>query len=57
MALTLDARPLIDIIADGQGDIGGNLLPAPEGIARQPPDDGPEDMPPMAMSRTGEEPA
>ena len=36
MALTLDRKAFIDIIADGQGDIGGTMLPAPEGIWGMP---------------------
>src|SRR5437868_11086931 len=36
MALTLDRKAFIDIIADGQGDIGGTMLPAPEGVWSMP---------------------
>src|SRR5207244_9073414 len=36
MALTLDRKAFIDIIAEGQGDIGGTMLPAPEGIWGMP---------------------
>jgi peptide/nickel transport system substrate-binding protein len=36
MALTLDRKAFIDIIADGQGDIGGTMLPAPEGVWGMP---------------------
>src|SRR5271169_437864 len=38
MALTLDRKAFIDIIAEGQGDIGGTMLPAPEGIWSMPPE-------------------
>jgi peptide/nickel transport system substrate-binding protein len=38
MALTLDRKAFIDIIADGQGDIGGTMLPAPEGVWGMPPE-------------------
>src|SRR5215467_8605381 len=36
MSLTLDRKAFIDIITDGQGDIGGTMLPAPEGIWSMP---------------------
>src|SRR5258706_4650903 len=36
MALTLDRKAFIDIITEGQGDIGGTMLPAPEGIWGMP---------------------
>jgi peptide/nickel transport system substrate-binding protein len=32
MALTVDRKAFIDILGEGQGDIGGVLLPPPEGI-------------------------
>jgi peptide/nickel transport system substrate-binding protein len=32
MALALDRKSFIDIILQGQGDIGGSLLPPPEGV-------------------------
>jgi len=32
MSLTLDRKAFIDIIAEGQGDIGGTMLPASEGV-------------------------
>jgi len=32
MALSLDRKSMIDIILQGQGDIGGSLLPPPEGV-------------------------
>ncbi|HYU13183.1 MAG TPA: ABC transporter substrate-binding protein [Stellaceae bacterium] len=38
MALTLDRKAFIDIITLGQGDIGGAMLPAPEGIWGMPPE-------------------
>jgi peptide/nickel transport system substrate-binding protein len=38
MSLTLDRKAFIDIITDGQGDIGGTMLPAPEGVWSMPPD-------------------
>ena len=36
MSLTLDRKAFIDIITDGQGDIGGTMLPAPEGVWSMP---------------------
>jgi peptide/nickel transport system substrate-binding protein len=38
MALALDRKPMIDIIFQGAGDIGGTLLPPPEGVWGMPPD-------------------
>jgi peptide/nickel transport system substrate-binding protein len=38
MSLTLDRKAFIDIITDGQGDIGGTMLPAPEGVWSMPPE-------------------
>jgi len=38
MALSLDRKAFIDIILQGQGDIGGSLLPPPEGVWGLPPD-------------------
>src|SRR5229473_2130965 len=38
MSLTLDRKAFIDIITDGQGDIGGAMLPAPEGVWSMPPE-------------------
>jgi peptide/nickel transport system substrate-binding protein len=38
MALSLDRKAFIDILAEGQGDIGGVMLPLPEGIWGMPPD-------------------
>jgi peptide/nickel transport system substrate-binding protein len=36
MSLTLDRKASIDIITEGQGDIGGTMLPAPEGVWSMP---------------------
>jgi len=36
MSLTLDRKAFIDIISEGQGDIGGTMLPGPEGIWSMP---------------------
>ena len=38
MALSLDRKSMIDIILQGQGDVGGSLLPPPEGVWGLPPD-------------------
>ena len=38
MSLTLDRKAFIDIITEGQGDIGGTMLPAPEGVWGMPPE-------------------
>jgi peptide/nickel transport system substrate-binding protein len=38
MALTLDRRSFIDVLSGGQGDIGGAMLPPPEGIWGMPTD-------------------
>src|SRR5207249_4146533 len=38
MALSLDRKAFIDIITEGQGDIGGVLLPPPEGVWGMPPE-------------------
>ena len=38
MALSLDRKAFIDIITDGQGDIGGAMLPPPEGVWGMPPE-------------------
>ena len=38
MSLTLDRKAFIDIITEGQGDIGGTMLPAPEGVWSMPPE-------------------
>jgi len=32
MALTLDRKSFIDILGEGQGDVGGAMLPPPEGL-------------------------
>jgi peptide/nickel transport system substrate-binding protein len=38
MALSLDRKAFIDILGAGQGDIGGVLQPAPEGLWGMPPE-------------------
>ena len=38
MALTLDRKAFIDIVSDGQGEIGGVLQPQPGGLWGMPPD-------------------
>jgi len=38
MALSLDRKAFIDILSEGQGDIGGVLQPLPEGLWGMPPD-------------------
>ena len=38
MAMSLDRKAFIDIILQGQGDVGGSLLPPPEGVWGMPPD-------------------
>jgi peptide/nickel transport system substrate-binding protein len=38
MALSLDRKAFIDIISEGQGDIGGVMQPLPEGVWGMPPD-------------------
>jgi len=38
MALSLDRTAFIDILREGQGDIGGAMLPPPEGLWGMPPD-------------------
>jgi peptide/nickel transport system substrate-binding protein len=38
MALALDRKAFIDILDDGQGDIGGALLPPPAGVWGLPPE-------------------
>ncbi len=38
MALSLDRKAFIDIITEGLGDIGGVMLPEPEGVWGMPPD-------------------
>jgi peptide/nickel transport system substrate-binding protein len=38
MALSLDRKAFIDIISEGQGEIGGVLQPAPAGLWGMPPD-------------------
>ena len=36
MALALDRKAFIDIITEGHGDVGGTMLPAPEGVWAMP---------------------
>ena len=38
MAMALDRKSMIDIVLQGHGDIGGSLLPPPEGVWGMPPD-------------------
>src|SRR6266403_1835056 len=38
MALSLDRQAFIDIITEGQGDIGGAMQPPPEGVWGMPPE-------------------
>jgi peptide/nickel transport system substrate-binding protein len=38
LALSLDRKAFIDIISEGQGEIGGVLQPAPDGLWGMPPD-------------------
>ena len=38
MALSLDRKAFIDIISDGEGDIGGVMQPLPEGVWGMPPE-------------------
>jgi peptide/nickel transport system substrate-binding protein len=38
MALSLDRKAFVDILFQGKGDIGGTLLPPPEGVWGLPPD-------------------
>ena len=38
IALTLDRRSFIDVLSGGQGDIGGAMLPPPEGLWGMPPE-------------------
>jgi len=38
MSLSLDRKAFIDILAEGQGDIGGIMQPAPSGLWGMPPD-------------------
>src|SRR5713226_3229852 len=38
MALSLDRQAFIDILADGQGAVGGSILPPPDGVWGMPPD-------------------
>jgi Bacterial extracellular solute-binding proteins, family 5 Middle len=38
LALALDRKSFIDILAQGQGDIGGAMLPPPAGVWGMPPE-------------------
>src|SRR6516165_3889917 len=38
IALSLDRRAFIDILAEGQGAVGGAVLPPPDGVWGMPPD-------------------
>ena len=38
MALSLDRKAFIDILTEGKGDIGGVMLPPPEGVWGMPPE-------------------
>src|SRR3984893_10327224 len=38
LALALDRKSFIDILAEGQGDIGGAMLPPPAGVWGMPAD-------------------
>ena len=38
MALSLDRKAFIDILSEGQGDIGGAMQPPPEGLWGMPPE-------------------
>ena len=38
LALALDRKSFIDILAEGQGDIGGAMLPPPAGVWGMPPE-------------------
>ena len=38
LALACDRRSFIDILAEGQGDIGGAMLPPPAGVWGMPAD-------------------
>ena len=39
LALALDRKVFIDILSEGKSDIGGNMLPLPEGLWGMPPDE------------------
>jgi peptide/nickel transport system substrate-binding protein len=38
MALTIDRKSFIDVLSEGQADIGGAMLPPPEGLWGMPPE-------------------
>ncbi len=39
LALSLDRKAFIDILTEGKGDLGGNMLPLPEGQWGMPPEE------------------
>ena len=39
LALALDRKAFIDILTEGKGDVGGNMLPLPEGQWGMPPEE------------------
>src|SRR5204863_9581502 len=39
MALSLDRKAFVDILTEGQGALGGAMLPPPEGIWGMPPEE------------------
>jgi hypothetical protein len=38
MALTLDRKAFINVLSEGQADIGAAMLPPPEGLWGMPPE-------------------
>jgi peptide/nickel transport system substrate-binding protein len=38
LALAIDRKPFVDILTEGKGDIGGVMLPLPEGLWGMPPE-------------------
>ena len=38
MALALDRKAFIDILTEGEGTVGGAMLPPPDGVWGMPPD-------------------
>jgi len=38
MALGLDRKAFVDILSEGQGEIGGVMQPPPDGLWGMPPD-------------------
>ncbi len=39
LALAVDRKAFVDILTEGKGDLGGNMLPAPEGQWGMPPEE------------------